>query len=79
MADPLANLRKRRKFIVETGVETTMEQDIAAAPAGYMFMYVAILVLFAWNLYRVVRLRSERVRIKDRERQDPNQVRRDLV
>ena len=49
-----------------------MEQDIAAAPAGYMFMYVMIFALFAWNLYRVMRLRSERVRVEDRSRHYSN-------
>ena len=49
-----------------------MEQDIATAPAGYMFMYVMIFALFAWNLYRVMRLRSERVRVEDRNRRYSN-------
>ncbi len=47
-----------------------MGHDIASAPAGYMFIYAAVLAVFAWNFYRILRLRSQRVRIEDQSRQD---------
>lgn len=43
-----------------------MANDIVSAPAGYMFIYLSALALFAWNFYRIVRQRPQAVRIEDR-------------
>ncbi len=47
-----------------------MENDIVLAPAGYMFMYLSAMALFAWNFYRVLRNRSQQVRVDARDRDD---------
>ncbi|MDJ0778183.1 MAG: hypothetical protein QNJ16_22165 [Rhodobacter sp.] len=54
-----------------------MENDIFAAPAGYMFIYVSVLAFFAWNFYRVLRLRTRAVRIEERHSSRPQAGRHD--
>ena len=44
-----------------------MENDIVSAPAGYMFMYVSALAVFAWNFYRVLNRRSASARAEERD------------
>ena len=43
-----------------------MLNDIAAAPAGYMFIYLSAIALLAWNIYRVTRAKPQQVRIEHR-------------
>ncbi len=47
-----------------------MENDIVLAPAGYMFMYLSAMALFAWNFYRVLRNRPQQVQVDARDRDD---------
>ncbi len=49
-----------------------MENDIVTAPAGYMFMYVSALAVFAWNFYRILRNRTQSVRIETQGSQQSN-------
>ncbi len=42
-----------------------MENDIISAPAGYMFVYISALAVFAWNFYRILRLRTAKARIEN--------------
>ena len=49
-----------------------MEIDIALAPAGYMFMYLSAMALFAWNFLRILRNRSRQVRIEAHDKAGSN-------